>query len=348
MDGRRDCAVAQSRSARRFRAPSVARCLASPAQCDRLLLQEGSRGEKPACGFDVITDNGRQAMKVHVEGLAGTAYAGVGSRSTPAKVLQWMESIGREMAEAGMVLRSGAAHGADSAFERGCDCVGGDKRTDLPKAGLRGRRPDGTRVLVGGGAWARALGRRHHPAWDRLDGYVKLLMARNTHQVLGDEGAQTPGIVVMGWTPGVRGGGGTGQAYRLARAYRVPVVDLARGGWLDPYTPARLRRIAEPPVRSPRCPQSRYSSRPSPGRPGVCPRLGRGRRAGPPASARTRDPARYVPPAGRASTAPAHALDTFRPCKARASAAPAPCPAGTFPPASLPPKAGGGPSCQRT
>ena len=42
-----------------------------------------------------------------------------------------------------MVLRSGAAQGADSAFERGCGSVGGDKRIDLPKAGFRGRWPDG-------------------------------------------------------------------------------------------------------------------------------------------------------------------------------------------------------------
>ena len=49
-------------------------------------------------------------------------------------------------------------------------------------------------------------------------------------------------------------------------------------------------------------------------------------------------PGRGVPPAGRASTAPAPVLDTFRPCKARASAAPVPRPAGTFPPAGLSPK----------
>ena len=123
--------------------------------------------------------------------------------------------------------------------------AGGDKRIDLPKAGFRGHRPDGTRVLVGGGAWAQALGRRHHPAWDRLGGYVKLLMARNTHQVLGDEDAQAPSIVVIGWTPGGSGGRGIGQAYRLARAYGVPVVDLARGGRFDVHTPALVRRIVD-------------------------------------------------------------------------------------------------------
>ena len=157
-------------------------------------------------------------MEAHVQALAGKAYAGVGSRSTPVEILQWMESIGRAMAEAGMVLRSGAAAGADSAFERGCDSVGGDKRIYLPRAGFKGRRPDGTKVLAGGGAWAQAVGRRHHPAWDRLGGYVKLLMARNTHQVLGDEGAGEPSLAVIGMDAGrERGAGGTGQAYRVAR-----------------------------------------------------------------------------------------------------------------------------------
>ena len=184
-------------------------------------------------------------MKVHVQALAGKAYAGVGSRSTPVEILQWMESIGRAMAEAGMVLRSGAAAGADSAFERGCDSVGGDKRIYLPRAGFKGRRADGTKVLVGGGAWAQAVGRKHHPAWDRLGGYVKLLMARNTHQVLGDEGAREPSLAVIGWTPGGNGGGGTGQAYRVARAYGVPVVDLAGGGRFDAHTPAWVREVAE-------------------------------------------------------------------------------------------------------
>ena len=202
-------------------------------------------------------------MKVHEEGLAGQAYAGVGSRSTPAKVLQWMESIGRAMAEAGMVLRSGAADGADSAFERGCDSVGGDKRIYLPRAGFRGRRADGAKVLAGGGAWAQALGRKHHPAWDRLGGDVKRLMARTTHQVLGDEGARAPSMVVIGWTPGGNGGGGTGQAYRIARAYGVPVVDLARGGRFDVHTPAWVRRMVEQAREA--APAAKRSGSPFPG-----------------------------------------------------------------------------------
>ena len=129
---------------------------APPAQCGLLLLHEGSRWGTPARGLDVIADHGRRTMKVQVEGLAGAAYAGVGSRSTPAEVLHWMESIGRGMARAGMVLRSGAARGADSAFERGCDRA---------RAGTSGstcrRRGSGGAGRTGSGSWsAAARGRR--------------------------------------------------------------------------------------------------------------------------------------------------------------------------------------------
>ena len=70
-------------------------------------------------------------------------------------------------------------------------------------------------------------------------------MARNARQKLGDEGAQAPGVVVIGWTPEGSGGGSAGQAYRVARAVGVPVVDRARGGRLDTHTPALVRRIVE-------------------------------------------------------------------------------------------------------
>lgn len=67
-------------------------------------------------------------------------------------------------------------------------------------------------------------------------------MACNTRHVLGDEDVQAPSTVVIGWTPGGSGDGGTGQAYRLARAHGFPVVDLAMGGRFDAGTPARVRR----------------------------------------------------------------------------------------------------------
>ena len=55
-------------------------------------------------------------------------YAGIGARKTPNHVLKYMELQGKLLAEKGYILRSGGAKGADSAFERGCDFVGGPKQ----------------------------------------------------------------------------------------------------------------------------------------------------------------------------------------------------------------------------
>ena len=54
-------------------------------------------------------------------------YAGIGSRRTPPELLDEMEVLGRQLAIADYVLRSGGAKGADSAFERCCDAVKGVK-----------------------------------------------------------------------------------------------------------------------------------------------------------------------------------------------------------------------------
>lgn len=54
-------------------------------------------------------------------------YAGIGSRSTPDDVIDKMHVLGEHFAHKGWLLRSGAADGADSAFEHGCDNGGGEK-----------------------------------------------------------------------------------------------------------------------------------------------------------------------------------------------------------------------------
>ena len=48
-------------------------------------------------------------------------YTGIGSRETPPEALQTMARCARWLAEHGLVLRSGGAPGADTAFESGVD-----------------------------------------------------------------------------------------------------------------------------------------------------------------------------------------------------------------------------------
>ena len=158
-------------------------------------------------------------------------YAGIGSRKTPVKVREWMEKIAEELAKAGWTLRSGAAEGADQAFERGCDRAGGRKEIDLPWPGFQDREPDGRSVFVRHGRTAQRIAQLHYTRWPSASQAVRKLMARNTCQVLGDvDGAgEVPVDVVIGWTLGGRGGGGTGQAYRVAEGRNIPRVDLALG-----------------------------------------------------------------------------------------------------------------------
>ena len=47
------------------------------------------------------------------------AYAGIGARATPEEVLNEIVDIAFQLAEQGLVLRSGHADGADIAFEQG-------------------------------------------------------------------------------------------------------------------------------------------------------------------------------------------------------------------------------------
>ncbi|MBD1389439.1 hypothetical protein IC617_08370 [Neiella sp. HB171785] len=169
------------------------------------------------------------------------AYAGIGSRNTPDDILLLMRKLGKALALSGVMLRSGAAHGADSAFELGChDAVPeGVASLDqlmaiyLPWEGFNQRSSAELGVYIGNDSQARTLASRYHPAWRYLDHRGRLLMARNGYQVLGDHFKYHVRFVLC-WTPDgsltgrERTSGGTGQALRIAKAYSVPVFNLYR------------------------------------------------------------------------------------------------------------------------
>lgn len=138
-------------------------------------------------------------------------YAGIGSRDTPGDALALMTSGSALLAARGYGLRSGAAKGADTAFESGADSAAGDKQIfrasdDIPDTHFR-------------------MARNFHPAPQHLHDYAVKLMARNTSQIFGVD-FTTPSNLVICYTPGGKGGGGTGQALRMARSVGMPVIDL--------------------------------------------------------------------------------------------------------------------------
>lgn len=148
-------------------------------------------------------------------------YAGIGSRETPAAALELMERAAAIFACEGWTLRSGGAQGADQAFERGCDLVGGLKQIFLPWRGFE----DNLSPFYEPTREASVIAASFHPRWETLSQGARRLHARNAHQVLGAN-LREPVEFIICWTPKGSGSGGTGQALRIARSHNIPVIDL--------------------------------------------------------------------------------------------------------------------------
>lgn len=143
-------------------------------------------------------------------------YAGIGARATPVNILGKMLTIGHMLGQAGHVLRSGRARGADQAFETGA--VAADGAFEYYIAQNATRQKD----------WFR-FAEFYHPNWSACSPIAKALHARNSPIVLGMN-LDTPADFVVCWTPGGQVTGGTGQALRIAAAYNIPVFNLAIDG----------------------------------------------------------------------------------------------------------------------
>lgn len=138
-------------------------------------------------------------------------YAGIGSRKTPPEILKIMRLVGELMAENDWVLRSGAAKGADLAFEEGCDKVKGAKEIFLP---WKGYNENKSPLFLDGSPCNKV----------KKDAFA--LAEKYRFQVLGIDLA-TPIQLIVCWTPyiwrpGVQISGGTSQTY--IGEYRTIVV----------------------------------------------------------------------------------------------------------------------------
>jgi hypothetical protein len=155
-------------------------------------------------------------------------YTGIGSRQTPADILEKMTSIAAKLGSLGWTLRSGAAAGADTAFERGApDHL---KEIYLPWAGFSQRYDDEPGVIYAQQleTWEMAgrTAARFHPAWAKLSLAARNLHTRNVFQVLGRGLQPQKSRFVICWTPGVIATGGTATAVRLAQHCGVEVFNL--------------------------------------------------------------------------------------------------------------------------
>ena len=156
-------------------------------------------------------------------------YAGIGSRETPADVLQAMTQLGRLMARKGFILRSGHAPGADQAFEEGCDMEQGMKEIFLPWRNFEGSDSSFHQPSLEAAELASTV----HKGYPYVSHGAQKLIARNMHQILGF-GLTTPVALVICWTPDgciseqtyTKKTGGTGSAIALASRHNIPVYNL--------------------------------------------------------------------------------------------------------------------------
>lgn len=72
---------------------------------------------------------------------------------------------------------------------------------------------------------AKLIARLVHPNGKNLKPDHLELHARNTYQIIGQD-MNTPADLVICWTEGGRGEGGTGQALRLAKMLNIPIIDF--------------------------------------------------------------------------------------------------------------------------
>ena len=76
-------------------------------------------------------------------------YTGVGSRKSSDRILDIMTRIAQKMSKTGLILRSGAADGADTAFRKGAEFEEIYYPSDCTDESI-------------------ALARKYHAAWDNL------------------------------------------------------------------------------------------------------------------------------------------------------------------------------------
>lgn len=169
-------------------------------------------------------------------------YAGVGSRETPPDVLAKMEAVGRILAAKGLILRSGGAIGADSAFERGSDAAGGKKEIFIAWQKISNDRkaakvPGADKDIVGYDAEDERIASaviaalRTRPWAERGPG-DKALQSRNVRQVLGLR-KDSPVGAVLAYTKDGLLKGGTATAIQIAVDRGIPVVNLGSARWRD-------------------------------------------------------------------------------------------------------------------
>ena len=199
-----------------------------PQPCHGDVLAKAARWAHARLAVDMTRQHGTPG---EAERSPEPIYAGVGARKTPDQMLRGMRDIATNLAGRGWHLRTGGAKGADDACTQPgavARAVPAERRTVfIPWRGYNGWSQSEGRALTAGELQAlRTAAEPHHPAWRSCAPKVRDLHARNVAILMGADMCE-PVTAMVCWTENGRVQGGTGMAIRLARHYRIPVLNLA-------------------------------------------------------------------------------------------------------------------------
>ncbi len=161
-------------------------------------------------------------------------YTGIGSRNTPVWCRFAMEDIASALALKGYILRSGAAQGADSAFEIGCDRSCGSGEIYIPWKSFGCSEPTIFKDYITLSSKEFQKARRAFikyniiPHFDSMKSAIQKLHARNYYQVLGKQGKKSLVCIYyanVDWCTG-EPEGGTRSAVMLSKLLKIPCYNL--------------------------------------------------------------------------------------------------------------------------
>lgn len=154
-------------------------------------------------------------------------YTGIGSRETPFDFIQEIYKVSYILRDC--TLRSGAAKGADEAFELNAT----KKEIFIPWNKFNKYVHNGDDVFalefMDNKDEAERISKEYHPNWNRLSKGGISLMTRNVYQILGKD-LKSPSDFLVCYTKDGKISGGTGQAMRIAKDYNVPIHNLKSDG----------------------------------------------------------------------------------------------------------------------
>ena len=154
-------------------------------------------------------------------------YAGIGSRSVNERVGKEMKKLAISLNEKGYTLRSGNADGSDQWFAKGVS----DEKAQiwLPwkefNVGFQLFHPNHIYKTINlSDTEAYESVPKFYPNVKRLGLKGYKFMARNYRQVIGLNEPNSQFVIC--WTPDGKITGGTGQAWRVALHYHIPVYNM--------------------------------------------------------------------------------------------------------------------------